>query len=444
MRKQHKSNFGFPSVGTGDLSKKIFFVLFILIIYRIGTYVPLPGVNLMVLDDIVQTRARGILGMFNVLTGGALGRMSVFTLNIMPYITASIIMQLLSVVSKEFSELRKSGELGRQKINQYSKYLAVVLALFQGYGIAVGIESLNHNGTPLINDPGLYFRIVAMFSLMGGTVIVIWFADQINLKGIGNGSSVIIFTGIVSGLLPAISSLLEMGRNNILSTQFLLFCLVVVISMVLFIVFMEKAHRKLLVQYPRKQVGKKIYAGDSTHLPIKMNVSGVIPPIFASAILLFPTTIAGFSSGGDVSSWQKFVANYLSQGKPMYLALYIILIVFFCFFYSMIIFNPEETAENLRKNGAVIIGRRPGKQTQDYLQFVLTRITVIGATYIAMVCAVPETLTSQFNMPFYLGGTSLLIVISVVLDLSSQIQSYMLSNKYMSLMQKANMMRRSR
>ena len=444
MRKQHKSNFGFPSVGTGDLSKKIFFVLFILIIYRIGTYVPLPGVNLMVLDDIVQTRARGILGMFNVLTGGALGRMSVFTLNIMPYITASIIMQLLSVVSKEFSELRKSGELGRQKINQYSKYLAVVLALFQGYGIAVGIESLNHNGTPLINDPGLYFRIVAMFSLMGGTVIVIWFADQINLKGIGNGSSVIIFTGIVSGLLPAISSLLEMGRNNILSTQFLLFCLVVVISMVLFIVFMEKAHRKLLVQYPRKQVGKKIYAGDSTHLPIKMNVSGVIPPIFASAILLFPTTIAGFSSGGDVSGWQKFVANYLSQGKPMYLALYIILIVFFCFFYSMIMFNPEETAENLRKNGAVIIGRRPGKQTQDYLQFVLTRITVIGATYIAMVCAVPETLTSQFNMPFYLGGTSLLIVISVVLDLSSQIQSYMLSNKYMSLMQKANMMRRSR
>ncbi len=444
MRKQHKSNFEFPSVGTGDLSKKIFFVLFILIIYRIGTYVPLPGVNLMVLDDIVQTRARGILGMFNVLTGGALGRMSVFTLNIMPYITASIIMQLLSVVSKEFSELRKSGELGRQKINRYSKYLAVVLALFQGYGIAVGIESLNHNGTPLINDPGLYFRIVAMFSLMGGTVIVIWFADQINLKGIGNGSSVIIFTGIVSGLLPAISSLLEMGRNNILSTQFLLFCLIVVISMVLFIVFMEKAHRKLLVQYPRKQVGKKIYAGDSTHLPIKMNVSGVIPPIFASAILLFPTTIAGFSSGGDVSGWQKFVANYLSQGKPMYLALYIILIVFFCFFYSMIIFNPEETAENLRKNGAVIIGRRPGKQTQDYLQFVLTRITVIGATYITMVCAVPETLTSQFNVPFYLGGTSLLIVISVVLDLSSQIQSYMLSNKYMSLMQKANMMRRSR
>ena len=297
MSKQQKSSFGVSSVGSGDLSRKIFFVIFILIMYRIGTYIPLPGVNLMVLDDIVRAQGKGMLGMFNVLTGGALGRMSVFTLNIMPYITASIIMQLLSVVSKEFSELKKSGEAGRQKINQYSKYLAVALALFQGYGISVGIESLNYQGTQLINDPGIYFRIATMFSLMGGTVIVIWFADQINLKGIGNGSSVIIFAGIVSGLLPSISSLLEMGRNNVISTQFLLFCFVVVISMILFIVFMEKAHRKLLVQYPRKQVGNKIYAGDSTHLPMKINVSGVIPPIFASAILLFPSTIAGF--GGE-------------------------------------------------------------------------------------------------------------------------------------------------
>ena len=442
MRKQQKSGFGIPSMGSGDLTKKIFFVIFILIMYRVGTYIPLPGVNLLVLDDIVQTRARGILGMFNVLTGGALGRMSIFTLNIMPYITASIIMQLLSVISKEFSELRKSGELGRQKINQYSKYLAVVLALFQGYGIAVGVEALNHNGISLVSDPGIYFRIVAMFSLMGGTVVVIWFADQINLKGIGNGSSIIIFAGIVSGLLPAVSSLLEMGKNNIVSTQFLIFCLIAIVLMVLFIVFMEKAHRKLLVQYPRKQVGKKIYAGDSTHLPIKINISGVIPPIFASAILLFPSTIVGFSHG--VSGWEKFIANYLSQGKPLYLVLYIVFIIFFCFFYSGIIFNPEETAENLRKNGAVIIGRRPGKQTQDYLQFVLIRITVIGATYIAIVCAVPEILTSQFNMPFYLGGTSLLIVISVVLDLTSQIQSHMLSSRYARLMQKANLMRHNR
>ncbi|WPX96763.1 preprotein translocase subunit SecY [Candidatus Bandiella euplotis] len=442
MNTKHKSSSSFSAIGNGDLSRKIFFVIFILVLYRIGTYFPLPGVNLLVLDNIVKAQAKGILGMFNVLTGGALGRMSVFTLNIMPYITASIIMQLLSVVSKEFSEIKKSGEIGRQKINQYSKYLAVILALFQGYGIAVGIESLNYQGTQLISDPGLYFRIATMFSLMGGTVIVIWFADQINLKGIGNGSSMIIFAGIVSGLLPSVSSLLEMGKNNVISTQFLLFCFAIVTFMVLFIVFMEKAHRKLRVQYPRKQVGNKIYAGDSTHLPIKINVSGVIPPIFASAILLFPSTIAGFSSGGDVSVWQKFVAGYFSQGKPLYIIVYICFIIFFSFFYSTIIFNPEETAENLRKNGAVIISKRPGNQTREYIQYVLTRITVIGAAYIAIICAVPEILTSQFNVPFYLGGTSLLIVISVVLDLSSQIQSHMLSSRYANLMKRNNVMRR--
>jgi len=442
MKKNQSQNFGNPLSGKGDLGKKIFFVIFILIIYRLGTYIPLPGVNLSILDNIVKEQAKGILGMFNVLTGGALGRMSIFTLNIMPYITASIIMQLMTVLSKEFSELRKSGEAGRQKINQYSKYLSVVLALFQGYGIAVGIESLNYKGISLISDPGIYFRIVTMFTLMGGTIVVIWFADQINMKGIGNGSSVIIFSGIVSGLLPAVFSLLEMGKSNVVSTQFIILCFIAIVAIIVFVVFMEKSQRKLLVQYPRKQVGKKIYAGDSTHLPIKINVSGVIPPIFANALLLFPATIAGFSIGGEVTGWRKFVESYLSQGKPLYLILYILFIMFFCFFYSTIVFNPEETAENLRKNGAVIIGRRPGNQTKEYLQYILTRITVIGASYIAVVCAVPEVLTHQFSMPFYLGGTSILIVISVVLDLSSQIQSHLLSNKYAHLMKKANMMRR--
>ena len=442
MKKNQSQNFGNPLSGKGDLGKKIFFVIFILIIYRFGTYIPLPGVNLSILDNIVKEQAKGILGMFNVLTGGALGRMSIFTLNIMPYITASIIMQLMTVLSKEFSELRKSGEAGRQKINQYSKYLSVVLALFQGYGIAVGIESLNYKGISLISDPGIYFRIVTMFTLMGGTIVVIWFADQINMKGIGNGSSVIIFSGIVSGLLPAVFSLLEMGKSNVVSTQFIILCFIAIVAIIVFVVFMEKSQRKLLVQYPRKQVGKKIYAGDSTHLPIKINVSGVIPPIFANALLLFPATIAGFSIGGEVTGWRKFVESYLSQGKPLYLILYILFIMFFCFFYSTIVFNPEETAENLRKNGAVIIGRRPGNQTKEYLQYILTRITVIGASYIAIVCAVPEVLTHQFSMPFYLGGTSILIVISVVLDLSSQIQSHLLSNKYAHLMKKANMMRR--
>ena len=442
MKKNQSQNFGNPLSGKGDLGKKIFFVIFILIIYRLGTYIPLPGVNLSILDNIVKEQAKGILGMFNVLTGGALGRMSIFTLNIMPYITASIIMQLMTVLSKEFSELKKSGEVGRQKINQYSKYLSVVLALFQGYGIAVGIESLNYKGISLISDPGIYFRIVTMFTLMGGTIVVIWFADQINMKGIGNGSSVIIFSGIVSGLLPAVFSLLEMGKSNVVSTQFIILCFIAIVAIIVFVVFMEKSQRKLLVQYPRKQVGKKIYAGDSTHLPIKINVSGVIPPIFANALLLFPATIAGFSIGGEVTGWRKFVESYLSQGKPLYLILYILFIMFFCFFYSTIVFNPEETAENLRKNGAVIIGRRPGNQTKEYLQYILTRITVIGASYIAIVCAVPEVLTHQFSMPFYLGGTSILIVISVVLDLSSQIQSHLLSNKYAHLMKKANMMRR--
>jgi preprotein translocase subunit SecY len=442
MKKNQSQNFGNPLSGKGDLGKKIFFVIFILIIYRLGTYIPLPGVNLSILDNIVKEQAKGILGMFNVLTGGALGRMSIFTLNIMPYITASIIMQLMTVLSKEFSELRKSGEAGRQKINQYSKYLSVVLALFQGYGIAVGIESLNYKGISLISDPGIYFRIITIFTLMGGTIVVIWFADQINMKGIGNGSSVIIFSGIVSGLLPAVFSLLEMGKSNVVSTQFIILCFIAIVAIIVFVVFMEKSQRKLLVQYPRKQVGKKIYAGDSTHLPIKINVSGVIPPIFANALLLFPATIAGFSIGGEVTGWRKFVESYLSQGKPLYLILYILFIMFFCFFYSTIVFNPEETAENLRKNGAVIIGRRPGNQTKEYLQYILTRITVIGASYIAIVCAVPEVLTHQFSMPFYLGGTSILIVISVVLDLSSQIQSHLLSNKYAHLMKKANIMRR--
>ena len=404
MKNSKSQNFGSSLSSKGDLGKKIFFVIFILIIYRLGTYIPLPGVNLSILDNIVKEQAKGILGMFNVLTGGALGRMSIFTLNIMPYITASIIMQLMTVLSKEFSELKKSGEAGRQKINQYSKYLSVALALFQGYGIAVGIESLNYRGISLISDPGIYFRIVTMFTLMGGTIVVIWFADQINMKGIGNGSSVIIFSGIVSGLLPSIFSLLEMGRNNVVSTQFIILCFIVIAAIIIFVVFMEKAQRKLVVQYPRKQIGKKIYAGDSTHLPIKINVSGVIPPIFANALLLFPATIAGFSIGGEVTGWRKFVDSYLSQGKPLYLILYILFIMFFCFFYSAIVFNPEETAENLRKSGAVIVGRRPGNQTKEYLQYILTRMTVIGASYIAIVCAVPEILTHQFSMLFYLGG----------------------------------------
>lgn len=422
-----------------NLGKKIFFVLFILIIYRFGTYISLPGINLSILDNFIKEQGRGVMGMFNTFTGGALGRMSIFTLNIMPYITSSIIMQLFTVLSKELKELKKSSDIGRQKVNQYSKYLSVFLALFQGYGIAVGIESLSYANTHLVSHPGIYFRVITMFSLMGGTMVVIWLADQINIKGIGNGSSIIIFSGIVSGFIPSLFTFLEMGKNRVVSFQSLFLCCILLIIMLVFVVFMEISQRKVLVQYPMKQVGKKIYAGDSTHLPIKVNISGVIPPIFSNALLLLPITIIGFNVDSHATShWRYFIENHLSQSKPLYILLYSIFIIFFCFFYSIIVFNPDETAESLRKNGAVIVGKRPGNQTKQYLQYIINRITVIGSCYITLLCIIPEILTNQFNMHFYLSGTSILIIVSVVLDLSVQIQSYLLSNKYANLMQKTS------
>lgn len=441
MKKNHNQSFGSSYTGGQDLKEKIFFVIFILFIYRIGTYIPLPGINMSVLDNIAKEQTKGMLGMFNVLTGGALGRMSIFTLNIMPYITASIVMQLISILSKDFSEIRKSGEVGKQKISQYSKYLSLMIALFQGYGVAIGAESLNYNGIKLITYPDIYFRTITMFTLMGGTVSVIWFSDQINIKGIGNGSSVIIFTGIVSGLIPSFLSLLEINKNNGIPLLFLFICCTLAIFMVLLVVFFEKSQRKLLVQYPRKQVGNKIYSGNSTHLPIKINISGVIPPIFANAILLLPATIINFNATRSVSNHHRFIEQYLSQGRVLYIILYLFLIVFFCFFYTSIIFNPGETSENLRKSGAVIVGIRPGYQTKEYLQYITNRITVIGSIYISLICAIPEILTHQLSIPIYLGGTSILIIIGVIIDLSAQVQSHLLGNKYMHLMKKANMMR---
>ena len=438
-KSDYKTNMFAGEGQAGELGKKIFIGLLFLIVYRIGTYIPLPGVDLVVLDNIVKSQSNGILGMFNVLTGGALGRMSIFALNIMPYITASILIQLFTAISKDFNELKKSGESGREKINQYSRYLTVILALVQGYGIAVGIEEMGSQSARLVNNPGIYFRVITMFSLMGGTVFVMWLSEQITLRGIGNGSSLIIFTGIISGILPAISTILEMGRTNVLSTHFIILCILILIALVVFIVFMEKAQRKILVQYPRKLVGNKMFKGDSTHLPIKINIAGVIPPIFASSLLLFPTTIIGFlnnATGGEVGFWHKFIANHLSHGKLLYIILYAALIMFFSFFYTSIVFNSEETAENLRKNGAIIIGRRPGKQTAEYLEYIIIRLTVIGSLYIATICIIPEFLISEYSVPFYLGGTSLLIVVNVVIDLFTQIQSHLLSNKYMHLMKK--------
>jgi len=421
-----------------DLLKRIWFVLIVLVIYRIGTYIPLPGINMLALDEVAKAQAGGILGMFNTFTGGALGRMSIFTLNIMPYITASIIMQLMTVISKEIANLKKEGgEAGRKKINQITRYLTVMLAVVQGYGIAVGIEGMSSSYGGVVLNPGFVFRLVSVLSLVGGTVFVMWLSEQISTQGIGNGSSLIIFTGIVSGLPSGIALLFEMGRTGSLSTLFIILVAVAVLAMTYFVVFMEKAQRRVLVQYPKRQVGNKIFGGEANHLPLKINTSGVIPPIFASALLLFPATIMGFSQNLEASYWQQIVSSYLSHGKPLYIFLYFLLICFFSFFYTSVIFNPDETADNLRKHGGVVLGRRPGKHTSEYLDYILTRITVIGAAYISIICIVPEIAIQEYSLPFYLGGTSLLIVVNVVIDMFAQVQTHLLSGRYENLFRKA-------
>lgn len=435
---QMYGSLGLMSFGkASELKSKILFVVLMLIFYRIGTYISLPGINTAVLDSLNNAHAGGVLGMFNMFTGGALGRMSIFALNIMPYITASIIMQLMTVISTEVGSWKKEGESGRKRINQYTRYLTIILALFQGYGIAVGVEGMTAPQGALVTDPGMFFRFVAVTTLLGGTMLVVWMSEQINQRGIGNGSSLIIFTGIVSGLPGSIATFFEMGRTGALSTpvMFIITCFVALIVAV--IVYFEKAQRRILINYPKRQVGNKMYGGESTHLPLKLNTSGVIPAIFASSLLLFPATIAGFSTSGEVSAFQEFVANYLSHGKPLFILFYAFLITFFCFFYTSIIFNTEETAENLRKNGGVVLGRRPGSHTAEFFDYVLTRITVLGAAYMVFICVFPELVISHFSVPFYLGGTSVLIVVNVVIDLFSQIQTHLLSAQYENLLKKS-------
>ncbi|MDJ1257462.1 MAG: preprotein translocase subunit SecY [Candidatus Midichloria sp.] len=421
---------------SGELTAKIFFIIFALFLYRLGTYIPLPGVNTLAMSQIASQQSGSILGMFNMFTGGALGRMSIFALNIMPYITASIIMQLMTVISSDISVLKKDGEAGRKKINQYTKYLTVVLALSQGYGIAVGIESMNSATLEIVLNPGLNFRIIAALSLLGGTMFVVWLGDQITARNLGNGSSLIIFTGIVAGLPSALASLFEMGRTGAISTFFILAVIVMALGLIFGIIFIERAQRKITVRYPKRQVGNKVYAGDSTHLPLKLNTSGVIPPIFASSILLFPMTIVNFMSASEPGAWKQFIAMNLAHGKTLYIVLYVVMIFFFGFFYTSVVFNPDETAENLRKNGAIVLGRRPGKHTAEYLDYVLTRLTVIGSIYLSIVCIIPEILMTSYSVPFYLGGTSLLIVVNVVMDLFTRIQTYFLTSQYHHLLKK--------
>lgn len=422
-----------------DLKGRIVYTILALIIFRLGAYIPVPGINSYVLQELTQQNSGGILGMFNMLSGGSLGRMAVFALGITPYITASIIMQIMSVIHKPLELMKKEGEAGRKKVSQYTRCLTVLLSIFQAYGLAVGLESMHTSSGDLVNDPGMFFRVAVVSTLSCGTCFLMWLGEQITARGIGNGTSLIIFSGIVAGLPSALAGIFDLGRTGALSIFFVLVLVVIAIALIAIIVFVERSYCKVPVQYPRRQVGNKIYEGDTSHIPIKINTAGVIPPIFASSLLLFPLTIANFAKGGDGDGGiLDTLVLYLGHGKPVYLILYVFLIVFFSFFYTAIIFNPEETAENLKKYGGFIPGRRPGKNTADYFDYLLTRMTVLGAIYLSVICALPELLIANYSVPFYLGGTSLLIVVNVVMDTVNQIQTHLFAQQYQGLLKKFN------
>ena len=428
---------GFGALAKADeLKKRLWFTVGALIIYRLGTYLPLPGIDPNALSDIFSQQSSGILGMFDMFSGGALSRMTIFALNIMPYITASIIMQLMTAILPSLESLKKDGEAGRKMINQYTRYLTVLLATVQGYGMAVGLEA----ASGVVNDPGAFFRVTTVVTLVGGTLFLMWLGEQITSRGVGNGISLIIFAGIVANLPTALAGTLELGRTGALSSLLIILLLAMAIAVVAFIVFIERSVRKILVQYPKRQHGNKVFGGDQSFLPLKINVPGVISPIFASSLLLMPVSIINLSGGqAGGAEWLVTLNAMLGRGQPLYLLIYVSMIVFFAFFYTAIVFNPEDTAENLRKYGGYIPGIRPGKSTADYLDFVLTRLTVLGASYLAAVCILPELLISKYSVPFYFGGTSLLIVVTVSLDTVSQIQSHLLAHQYQGLVKKSRL-----
>jgi preprotein translocase subunit SecY len=437
---QLAANLNFSALAKAEeLKKRIWFTLGALLVYRFGTYIPLPGIDPTAWDQIFRTQAGGILGMFNMFAGGGIHRMAIFALNIMPYISASIIIQLMTTVSPTLEQLKKEGEQGRKVINQYTRYLTVVLAAFQSYGIAIGLEGAGN----VVSDPGFFFRISTAITLTGGTMFLMWLGEQITARGIGNGISLIIMAGIVAELPSAIAGMLELGRQGALSTGLILIVIVMAVVVIAFIVFVERAQRRLLIQYPKRQVGNRMFEGQSSHLPLKLNTSGVIPPIFASSLLLLPTTIAQFNAQGGPEWWQTIVTQ-LSHGRPAFLILYIALIVFFAFFYTAIVFNPTETAENLKKHGGFIPGIRPGERTAEYIDYVLSRITVVGAAYLAIVCLIPEMLIAYAAVPFYFGGTSLLIVVSVTMDTVAQVQGYLLAHQYEGLIKRSKLRGRRR
>jgi preprotein translocase subunit SecY len=429
-----------------ELKQRIWFTIGALLIYRLGTYIPVPGVDASVLGEMFTARGGGgILGMFDMFSGGALSRMTVFALNIMPYISASIIIQLMSAAIPSLETLKKEGEQGRKRLNQYTRYLTVVIAMFQSYGIAVGLEGMHGSMGPAVPDAGAFFRLSCVVSLVGGTMFLMWLGEQITARGIGNGTSLIIFSGIVANVPHALATLLELGRTGALSPLFILGFVVIAVAVIAFIVFIERAQRRIVIQYPKRQVGQRMFGGDSTHMPLKINTSGVIPPIFASSILLIPATIVGFSArnGADVG-WLGEIGNALSRGQPLYMVLYAAMIIFFSYFYTAVVFNPQETADNLKKYGGFIPGIRPGSATAEYFDHVLTRLTTIGALYLVAVCLLPEILISNYGVPFYFGGTSIMIVVSVTMDTVTQIQSHLLAHQYEGLIKKARVKGRGR
>ncbi len=413
-----------------DLKNRIFFTIFILIIYRLGTYVPLAGIDPQALKEVMSSTQKGLLGMFNVFSGGAVTRMAIFALGIMPYISSSIIIQLLTGVSDYFKSLKEQGEIGRKKITQLTRYGTVLIAILQGYGVSVGLE----NAGTLVMDPGMSFRITTTISLVAGTTFLMWLGEQITLRGVGNGISLIIFSGIVAEIPRALASTFELGRTGALSATLIIMIFILVILTVLFIVFFERAMRKILINYPKRQMGNKIYGGESSHLPLKINTAGVIPAIFASALLLLPVTLANF--GFSNSETFLNISSMFTQGQPLYMLLYASGIIFFSFFYTSIVFNPKETAENLRKYGGYIPGIRPGERSAEYIESILIKLTTIGSLYLTFVCLLPEFLISKYPIPFYLGGTSILIVVVVAMDTVTQVQTRLMSSQYESLIKK--------
>ncbi|OYW63489.1 MAG: preprotein translocase subunit SecY [Hydrogenophilales bacterium 16-64-46] len=418
----------------GDLKRRLLFLLGALIVYRIGTFIPVPGIDPVVLEQLFQSQQGGILGMFNMFSGGALSRFSVFALGIMPYISASIIVQLMTTVSPQLSALKKEGEAGRRKITQYTRYGTLGLAIFQSMGIAIALESQ----AGLVLDPGMMFRLITMVTLTAGTLFLMWVGEQITERGLGNGISIIIFAGIAAGLPSAIGGTLELTRTGAFSIPLVLMLFVGILLVTALVVFVERGQRKILVNYAKRQVGKMVVGGQSSHLPLKLNMAGVIPPIFASSIILFPASMAGWFGSGESMAWLRDVAATLSPGQPVYVLLYALAIIFFCFFYTALVFNSKETADNLKKSGAFVPGIRPGDQTARYIDKILTRLTLVGAIYITLVCLLPEFLILKWNVPFYFGGTSLLIIVVVAMDFMAQVQAYVMSHQYEGLLKKAN------